>query len=464
MAISVADNFSYQGSKPLDGRVTYSSVANMKAASEATLYNGLMAYVTATKEYYTYDSSNTSDPTTGRWRAFEAGASLPTGGTMGQVLAKKTSADGDVEWKTDETVSPYTTNPLMNGNATAGTTNQYSRGDHVHPKDTSKADAATAYATDDTAFTAINDADYIPVYDTSDTAKKKTLWSNIKSVLKTYFDTLYNMYTLPTASASTLGGVKIGQNLEIDDGVLNGVIPVIGTFSKECMYSTTEKVVGCWTDGRPIYQKTIDCGNLPNATSKNVAHSISNLNVVTGIRGYVHNSSNNQSSPIDAIADDSWSIAVSADRTNVIVKTWANYSTLTNFKVYATIQYTKTTDAANSFKYADENDYSTTEHIVGTWIDGKPVYQKTIDCGTGPNNTIKSVNHNISNISKVIRIHSIVYLGGNAYQEMDGALVQANDTGKMGIWVEGSQIKIQSNLDATGLSIYSTIQYTKTTD
>ena len=42
-----------------------------------------------------------------------------------------------------------------------------------------------------TASTVLDDADYIPYYDTSITTNKKTLWSNIKAKLKTYFDTLY---------------------------------------------------------------------------------------------------------------------------------------------------------------------------------------------------------------------------------------------------------------------------------
>ena len=47
------------------------------------------------------------------------------------------------------------------------------------------------YSPNDTAETDIQDADYFPFYDDSATAKKKSLWSNIKAKLKTYFDTLY---------------------------------------------------------------------------------------------------------------------------------------------------------------------------------------------------------------------------------------------------------------------------------
>ena len=46
---------------------------------------------------------------------------------------------------------------------------------------------AKAFRTDDTASTALADADYIPFYDTSASAKKKTLWSNIKSKLASVF-------------------------------------------------------------------------------------------------------------------------------------------------------------------------------------------------------------------------------------------------------------------------------------
>ena len=41
------------------------------------------------------------------------------------------------------------------------------------------------------AFTALVDANVLPVVDTVASVTKKTTWANIKSVLKTYFDTIF---------------------------------------------------------------------------------------------------------------------------------------------------------------------------------------------------------------------------------------------------------------------------------
>ena len=61
-------------------------------------------------------------------------------------------------------------------------------------------------------------------------------------------------YTLPIASDSVLGGVKIGNGLSIEnDGKLN----VNATVSSEVQYSTTEKRIGTWVDGTSLDEKTL---------------------------------------------------------------------------------------------------------------------------------------------------------------------------------------------------------------
>lgn len=60
-------------------------------------------------------------------------------------------------------------------------------------------------------------------------------------------------YELPIASADTLGGVKIGENLEIDEnGVLTANVPESGN-----NWSTDEHEVGTWIDGSSVYEKSI---------------------------------------------------------------------------------------------------------------------------------------------------------------------------------------------------------------
>ena len=61
-------------------------------------------------------------------------------------------------------------------------------------------------------------------------------------------------YTLPIASDSVLGGVKIGNGLSIEnDGKLN----VNASVSTEVQYSTIEKRIGTWVDGTPLFEKTL---------------------------------------------------------------------------------------------------------------------------------------------------------------------------------------------------------------
>lgn len=84
MALTLGDNFSYQGAKPLDARLVYSTVASMKAVADSTMYDGCLAYCTATDKTYQWKSTNAVDETTGKWREFTSGgdtiqvSSMPT--------------------------------------------------------------------------------------------------------------------------------------------------------------------------------------------------------------------------------------------------------------------------------------------------------------------------------------------------------------------------------------------------
>lgn len=73
MAIKVADNFLYQGRKPLDNRISVSTLTDMTGMAESIIYDGMICYVKADKLFYVYDSTNTVDPVLNKWRLLKAG-------------------------------------------------------------------------------------------------------------------------------------------------------------------------------------------------------------------------------------------------------------------------------------------------------------------------------------------------------------------------------------------------------
>ena len=133
-------------------------------------------------------------------------------------------------------VSPYTANPAMDGAASSGSSDDYARGDHVHPTDTSR--AASTHVHGDitnggditTASVTVASGDCIVINDDSANkiANGPIFGNNTSTFLcnNGTWQTPAGTYSLPTASTSTLGGVKIdGSTITIDG---NGVISSVG--------------------------------------------------------------------------------------------------------------------------------------------------------------------------------------------------------------------------------------------
>lgn len=266
-----------------------------------------------------------------------------------------------------------------------------------------------------------------------------------------------------------------GNGIDITNNVISAGIPIVSNqFDKANIYSTTEKVVGCWTDGRPVYQKVIDFGVGPNANSKSVVHGIDNIATVVKMKIIgISGSGSSSGGSLVAFALDSATLNSSGQKTftflqadKITIRSDIDQSAKT-FKVI--LQYTKITDAANSFKYADENDYSTTEHIVGSWIDGKPVYQKTVNCGKLPGNSTTRTNHGISNLGLVIWISGAVKDDNNVGGIVIPGYNQSGQNDNLRLAFNDTVIVITTNVDYprhayANNDVYVTIQYTKTTD
>lgn len=96
-----------------------------------------------------------------------------------------------------------------------------------------------------------------------------------------------------------------------------------------------------------------------------------------------------------------------------------------------------------------------------TWVDGKTIYQKTIDFGALPNATVKTVNHDISSISEIIDIKCIGYSSGNGFWYPLVFAYPSNVANSMSISANNVYVGITTGTDRSGLTAKVTLFYTK---
>lgn len=104
--------------------------------------------------------------------------------------------------------------------------------------------------------------------------------------------------------------------------------------------------------------------------------------------------------------------------------------------------------------------YSTTEQVTGDrWIDGKPIYRKTINFGAMPNATTKSVAHGISGLSAIINIYGWATNGTNYITVPRGAPGSNNSIES---YADGANLMCVVSVNWSGYSSsYITLEYTK---
>lgn len=218
-------------------------------------------------------------------------------------------------------------------------------------------------------------------------------------------------------------------------------------------FSTDEKVIGTWIDGKPLYQKTVSTGALPNSTVKAVAHNVSNVDKVCDIFGFVSTGDQYGTNyPLLFRGNGSFNDGINlySDRNNIIIYTNKNYSNMS--ESYVTLQYTKTTDSP----------VASGEKIVGQWIDDKPVYEKTIIV-ENPTSTGTSIQyaHNISNFGELIDIKGITQLSTSA---ISANVYIGADYHSM-ISADNTYLYYNMKWERTSITkLSATLRYTKTTD
>lgn len=239
------------------------------------------------------------------------------------------------------------------------------------------------------------------------------------------------------------------------------------------IYSEEEREIGVWTDGKPLYQKTIDLGALPNTGPNTVAHNINSLGIVVYASGTAYNSTSQVSLPIPYVSGGSstYNIDINANSTNVTVTTYTDRSA---FVGYIKLQYTKTTDTAGSGQWTPQgvpaHHYSEDEQIVGTWIDGSTIYEKSYysdNIGYSTANFYKPL-ITIPDVNKVIAMEGIVANSARTNARNLGAMSGNNNDNYSWLFFDrttaggtaNTMYFVSQDTWATG-ELFATIRYTK---
>ena len=233
------------------------------------------------------------------------------------------------------------------------------------------------------------------------------------------------------------------------------------------IYSEEEREIGVWTDGKPLYEKAIYCDVFPNSTSKNLS-TPPNIDALIDVGGFMKSKTlTGYFRTLPFAAGGSNDVRVDLNGGTLRVVTFSDWS---SYDGYIIVRYTKTTDAAGSGQWTPQgvpaHHYSTNEKVVGTWIDGKTLYEKTVVIQSLPSSaSLVDYPHNISNIDTIctswghVRWASGSIAPLNTMQFDNGYALPAASFFYL---VSKTNISIAVGMDRSSTSATITLQYTKT--
>lgn len=248
-------------------------------------------------------------------------------------------------------------------------------------------------------------------------------------------------------------------------------IKTSGDYYSPVIYSTEEREIGVWTDNKPLYQKTFLFNQRvisDNAWTSNILGTVgSGIEIVDyeGMFGLVN--MNPHFADFDYYRSSSeyfTAYIVNNNGSNDDIGVRPNMNAGTNVTLdKCTIWYTKDSDVAGSGSYntlgVPTIHYTTDEQVIGTWIDGKPLYRRTWNFSTGV--TVSSNSWQATDIA-VADTHINVITDCKAL----------NDDGQMMNYISATTdlatqtyvMLFNSRTNAGMVVKYLTLEYTKTTD
>lgn len=223
------------------------------------------------------------------------------------------------------------------------------------------------------------------------------------------------------------------------------------------IYSDNERVVGVWRDNKPLYQRILTLTQdtalvmdswVKTEFNKDTMETLVRVNATIGTSGAI----------IEALSGGfiDGKLALNSART-------VGLNVSDNARLI--VQYTKTTDVAGSGNWNTDGvptvHYSTSEQVIGTWIDGKPIYQCTWT-GTKTTNAEEVVISGLVTLDTLV--DSKVIFKGNTGAQIAQYFRDASDFGRCWFDSNGIHMDLGNSYPIRPVTWYITLQYTKTTD
>lgn len=273
-----------------------------------------------------------------------------------------------------------------------------------------------------------------------------------------------NSCFLPLKKGQTLTVAGVNQTVGSQYCVYG--VTYINKIIQPVIYSEEEREIGVWTDGKPLYQKTYIITS-PSAEDSNIDIGISNVENVVNEWGTWYRNVNGATWVYDlnAVNENSFNVQfivlarykITENRLFLSIQSGAYSGNV--LSVRYTIQYTKTTDTAGSGIWTPSGvpavHYSTDEHVVGTWIDGSTIYERTYDLGSDlvvSYNSFTETSIDASSMSRLVGNPECIYsTGATTYPVITS--INSNN-----------RIALQTTRNGAAANVrYVTIRYTKST-
>lgn len=141
--------------------------------------------------------------------------------------------------------------------------------------------------------------------------------------------------------------------------------------------------------------------------------------------------------------------------------TWTEYKDRVDFKK-ATIQGKEV-----AIKDDAKQNYSTKEQVIGTWIDGKPIYRKVVSFTTGSSAGDLDIPHGISNFEHIINAYGYTHRTSDNECRLIPSFYRNSDNNLYAIviyLISATKVQLSYGSQRTNMKGYIVLEYTKTID